>query len=325
MEKREILIIGAPDNFVGKVFSDAGYEVIPYYRKTLISRKHRIFNFPKMEYYLFIKNIEVEKYKLIIIFDFIYAEDIIKYVRRRNKYCKIIYWLWDTIGSAGVTNSEEGLKHFKDLIKKQKLYNFTISSFDKNDCIKYKLKYNNQTTYRYNLANVKLEFDTFFCGREKGRINYLIELNDLLNNVMINSKIIICLTKKNDFKNNTNIENERLSLLCNKFEIIHSKIDYKEILNYINKSKCLIDIVQNGQCGLSWRALEAMFYRKKLITNFKDIKEYDFYKKDNIFIIGEDDLNNIKNFVNTGYVDIPENIIKKYTIDGWIENFINFK
>ena len=75
----------------------------------------------------------------------------------------------------------------------------------------------------------------------------------------------------------------------------------------------------------SWRALEAMFYRKKLITNFKDIKEYDFYKKDNIFIIGEDDLNNIKNFVNTGYVDIPENIIKKYTIDGWIENFINFK
>lgn len=142
---------------------------------------------------------------------------------------------------------------------------------------------------------------------------------------MINSKIIICLTKKNDFKNNTNIENERLSLLCNKFEIIHSKIDYKEILNYINKSKCLIDIVQNGQCGLSWRALEAMFYRKKLITNFKDIKEYDFYKKDNIFIIGEDDLNNIKNFVNTGYVDIPENIIKKYTIDGWIENFINFK
>ena len=62
-----------------------------------------------------------------------------------------------------------------------------------------------------------------------------------------------------------------------------------------------------------------------MITNFKDIKEYDFYIKDNIFIIGEDDLNNIKNFVNTGYVDISQNIIKKYTIDGWIENFINFK
>ena len=39
----------------------------------------------------------------------------------------------------------------------------------------------------------------------------------------------------------------------------------------------------------------------------------------------ESAVNNIKNFVNTGYVDIPENIIKKYTIDGWIENFINFK
>ena len=76
---------------------------------------------------------------------------------------------------------------------------------------------------------------------------------------------------------------------------------------------------------MTWRPLEAMFYRKKLITNFKDIKEYDFYIKDNIFIIGEDDLNNIKNFVNTGYVDISQNIIKKYTIDGWIENFINFK
>ena len=102
-------------------------------------------------------------------------------------------------------------------------------------------------------------------------------------------------------------------------------INYEQILKYIAESKCIIDIVQEGQGGLTWRPLEAMFYRKKMITNFKDIKEYDFYKKDNIFIIGEDDPSNIKNFVNTGYVDIPQNIIKKYTIDGWIENFINFK
>lgn len=277
-----------------------------------------------MEYYLFIKNVEVEKYKLIIIFDFIYAEDIIKYVRKKNKYCKIIYWLWDTVGTAGVTNSEKGLSNFKDLIKKQKLYNFIVSSFDKEDCIKYRLKYNNSTTYRYVLPNVKLKYDTFFCGREKGRINILVKLNNILSKVQVNSKIIICLTKKDDFKNNTDIKSKDLNLLYNKFEIIFSKISYKEILRYINESRCLIDIVQCGQKGLTWRALEAIFYRKKLITNFKEIREYDFYKKENIFILGEDNINNIRDFIYSEYVDVPENIIKKYTIDGWIENFINF-
>ena len=119
-------------------------------------------------------------------------------------------------------------------------------------------------------------------------------------------------------------KDKEYSLLEQKF-LMEKGINYEQILKYIAESKCIIDIVQEGQEGLTWRPLEAMFYRKKLITNFKDIKEYDFYKKDNIFIIGEDDPSNIKNFVNTGYVDIPQNIIKKYTIDGWIENFINFK
>lgn len=64
-----------------------------------------------------------------------------------------------------------------------------------------------------------------------------------------------------------------------------------------------------------------MFYKKKLITNFIKIEEYDFYNKNNIFIIGKDNIECINDFLEKPYKDINEKIVNRYLPKGWIENF----
>ena len=99
-------------------------------------------------------------------------------------------------------------------------------------------------------------------------------------------------------------------------------MNYADVISMEIKSKCILDIVQPGQRGITWRPLEALFYRKKLITNYKNIKNYDFYRKENIFILGEDNMSIIKSFINSEYVEIPSNIVNKYQWAGWMKNLI---
>jgi hypothetical protein len=52
--------------------------------------------------------------------------------------------------------------------------------------------------------------------------------------------------------------------------------------------------------GTQWTFVpffEALKYEKKIITDNPHVKNYDFYRKENIFIIGEDSENELKNFI----------------------------
>ena len=61
--------------------------------------------------------------------------------------------------------------------------------------------------------------------------------------------------------------------------------------------------------------------KKKLITNNKDIINYDFYNSNNIFVLGEDNLDNIKEFIEKEYVEIDEKIINYYDFYEWLKRF----
>ena len=39
-------------------------------------------------------------------------------------------------------------------------------------------------------------------------------------------------------------------------------LPYSKIINYVNKSKCIVDIVQKEQGGLTWRPLKQCFIEK---------------------------------------------------------------
>ncbi len=44
---------------------------------------------------------------------------------------------------------------------------------------------------------------------------------------------------------------------------------------------------------------------------------YDFYRKENIFILVIDDPKTLKNFVNSSYLEVPNEIVMKYDVHIW--------
>ena len=116
-----------------------------------------------------------------------------------------------------------------------------------------------------------------------------------------------------------------LKVFCNKPAAtqyvlpIHRVIPYQIMLNEIAASAILLEIQKEEQRGLTFRPFEALGLSKKLITNNKRIKEYDFYDANNICIIDNEDISIPADFFTTPYKQINEAIKRKYHLDNWIE------
>ena len=59
--------------------------------------------------------------------------------------------------------------------------------------------------------------------------------------------------------------------------IFNEKISYKEVVEELNCSKCIVDIKVPEQSGLSLRYFEAVLYNKLLLTNNISIKKTKYY------------------------------------------------
>ena len=102
------------------------------------------------------------------------------------------------------------------------------------------------------------------------------------------------------------------------------RMNNETVVEHIKKSKIIVDIHKYGiQDGLTFRAFEAIGYRKKLITTNKDIKNYDFYNSNNIHVI--DDVKNISiplSFFETNYEEIPIELVEKYIVKNWVTTIL---
>ena len=98
-------------------------------------------------------------------------------------------------------------------------------------------------------------------------------------------------------------------------------IPYEEVQRRISKTNAILEINQAGQIGITLRAMEALFFRKKLITNNAHIIQEDFYNPNNVFIIGKDDMSLLKDFLSQPYDTAADSFRNKHTIDAWFSNF----
>lgn len=260
----------------------------------VIRRIQLKFSLPNIVYWVNEWKYKLEYYDVVIIHASILAPPLVKYIRNNNKYIRVIVWYWNPVSKCVHP------KVFDEL-------ECEIWSFDEKDCRQYEFKYNTQ----YHFKNIKLdnhynEYDVFFLGGDKGRAENLFELEDKL--------------KKNGLKVYFHVTST--GKINKKYKKKYKKrISYEENLSIISKSKVILDYVSDNQSGLTLRPLESMFYRKKLISNDKNLVNKDFYKKQNIFILGKDNIKDLNNFINTPYSEISETILNKYDFDNWIDNF----
>lgn len=225
-----------------------------------------------------------ENIKNIVIFDSAYNPYAVKIMKSKCKDCKINLYYWNHIN-----------EYTKKYLEDKNIDGFW--TFDSNDAKRYKINYNSQ----FYTKNIKLEknyliYDVLFLGRAKNRKEMILDLSDKLKEKEINSKNII-------------IENEK------------DFVPYEEYLKLLSKTKVILDIVDGKQAGLTLRCMESLFFNKKLITNNLDIVNYDFYNPNNIFVLGKDDMNNIKQFIDSPYEPVNEEIVNYYDFEEWIKRF----
>lgn len=95
---------------------------------------------------------------------------------------------------------------------------------------------------------------------------------------------------------------------------------YESYLQDVIKSNAVLDVVGENNWGLTWRPMEALFLKKKLITNYSDIKKSDFYEAyhENIMILENGNENQIGDFLRKPYHCCSLDL-KKYTYEGWLD------
>lgn len=265
----------------------------PYSSSSYIKKAFTFFNSPFSLRYL---NGEIykalEDADLVILFDFngydIVANEIVKLGKR------VIVWHWNIIRKRKAILR---LKRLNPLVEKW--------TFDKNDAQKYNMKLNTQFYFESDFRHNKDKYDVIFIGLDKGRVKLIKELNNML--------------KKSNYKTYIKIFSKRKkgSLYYNQF------IEYNKIIKISNESKCILEIVQDNQSGVTLRTLEALYFRKKLVTNNKNLRELPFYNENNIFIL-KDDLSNFSdfdNFMNSKLVDVSKEIRDMFSFQSWLDNF----
>lgn len=172
---------------------------------------------------------------------------------------------------------------------------FEISTFDRGDAERYSQKaYGQFFRMEQKTTEEKEDYDFYFIGFEKNRGAILNELKEKLKDYRCCFKII---------------------------NQVSECVPYAQNIVNIKKARCIIEIVQDGQEGITLRPLEAIACGKKLLTNNKNIKKYDFYSPQNFFILGEDNLDDISQFINSSQTPLQSSIRNKYDIASWLSHY----
>lgn len=213
------------------------------------------------------------------------ADNLARYIKRINPSIRIVFWYWNPVKN---NKSPFDSKYIDE-----------VWTYNRFDAKKYNLKYNYQfypqTLIDRSRDNQQVaSIDVIFLGADKGRKQVL-------------NKLKACAEKQGLKTNFTIVESKK------------NEMEYKSYIDCANDSKCIVDIVPNQFCGLTIRPLEALVMNKKLITNYVDIINYDFYTKENIFIFGKDDISKLSEFVNSPYKRIDKKIVDFYSYENWLK------
>jgi len=92
---------------------------------------------------------------------------------------------------------------------------------------------------------------------------------------------------------------------------------YEENIHLALQNEILVDFLVDAHSGLSFRVFEAIGYSRKLITNNNEVKSYDFYHPNNIYVLDNDE-RTLGEFLNAPYAEIHPEIVDRYNFDNWI-------
>lgn len=189
-----------------------------------------------------------------------------------------------------------------------------IWTFMKEDAIRNGFKYG-ATFYNPRLAlncfdkdsQTATDCDLLFVGTDKGRKGFLLNLKSQLE-----KNKVVC-----DFKI---VDNFR-SLFSRKYS---REISYKNLCRLNKRTSAILDVVQEGQTGLTLRIMEGLLFDKKIVTTNAAIRtDKDFKDNPNIYVITKDNIKELYTFLKKPMVEYPNDLKAKYSFTNWLKRIDN--
>lgn len=163
-----------------------------------------------------------------------------------------------------------------------------VYSFQNSDCVKHGYRYVNTLYSKVdeNTLTYGTKADIYFVGAEKDRMVDIYNLYKMFSSFGYKCNFIVI------------IKPSKLSKYKIKYSGINFKtkrVNYLDILTDIKSSKCILELCQSGQDGLTMRFYEAIFYNKYLITNNASAQEHKLFNNNYMYVF--DTMEDIENSI----------------------------
>ncbi|HGS5689690.1 TPA: hypothetical protein ACMDN5_002143 [Vibrio cholerae] len=262
-----------------------------------------------------LNNIGNKQYNKILIVKGEYiSEDIIFTLRYKYPDAEIIYYNWDSI-----KNSKYASKIIS-LVDRA----YTFDPIDAERVSKLSLLplfYIDEYRSVKDSSCENIKYDICFIGTaRKGRFEYI---NNIFRHFSSSGSSlyfhIYLQSRFNHFINRILIKGYNA---FDKNFLSYTPLSSAQVKEVFDLSRAILDIQHPSQSGLTIRTLECLASNKKLITTNDKIKDYDFYNKNNIFILKNDNSHELVDFINISYVSISEDLVNKYSLDSWVKTIL---
>ena len=108
-----------------------------------------------------------------------------------------------------------------------------------------------------------------------------------------------------------------------KSEVHFQMLSFEQLYKVYSDSRCIVDVENPGQHGLTMRSIETIGLKRKFITTNKDIVNYDFYNPNNIMVIDRIKPVVDVSFFEKPYEELPCDIYEKYSLKNWVLQVLN--
>lgn len=227
-----------------------------------------------------------------------------EYLRRKYPGCKIVCRFEDIIEKMAYGNFYEYKDHFDMLL-----------TFDELDAQKYHIPYYPSWYDECEVLDEDgiEETDVLFVGKAKDRLPEIIEAYEKLAGAGLKCKFYLVEVPEEDKVYRDQIE-------------YGEYMPYLKVLQYVKKTKCILEILQKETESETLRVFESIFFDKKLITNNKNIQNRGYYDPQKIFCYEKiEELDPA--FVNSGtditYDDKFREQFKPYNMLNFIDNYLS--
>jgi len=188
---------------------------------------------------------------------------------------------------------------------------FQVFTFDPEDARRYGLTLTQQVYRQVDAYRRPLpaEWDIYFVGQDKNRFETLRALGEQWRSAGLRTRLQMVPEPGRSYPPTSAVE------------ILTHPLDYQANMEAINRSRCLLEITQANQSGLTVRCLESLFFDKKLITSNPAVKDLPFYHPARFFVVGEGDANGVMDFLDAPLPALPDGALEPYDFAYWVQQF----